>query len=172
MTATALGIKKYHLFAAVGGHSGGLFNRGAIWDEATQKRGAVEMPYCSVLGTADKVVPYITPERWKGNGYLNAWNAYEQMNGMVVNDKMDFSVDPIFGQELKDRETIVTNKGEGIVIETGQLYKDKIPLIKIVAVMDYGHWNFQPTARIMWDFFKQYRRDPETKKLIYTGKMR
>ena len=25
----------------------------------------------------------------------------------------------------------------------------------------------QPTARIMWDFFKQYRRDPETKKLIY-----
>jgi hypothetical protein len=53
------------------------------------------------------------------------------------------------------------------VVETGQLYKGNVPLIKIVAVMDYGHWNFQPTARIMWDYFKQFRRDPETRKLIY-----
>ena len=56
MTATALGIKKSHLFTAVGGHSGGLFSgigMGAfpgftsIWNEATQKRGFVETPYCS-----------------------------------------------------------------------------------------------------------------------------
>ncbi len=178
MTATALGIKKSHVFAAVGGHSGGLFERpmpgpfpsyGPIWAEATQKRGAVEMPYCSVLGTADNVVPYIKPDNWKGNGYLNAWNAYEQMNGMEVVKELDFYIDPIFGQQLQDRETIVTNKGDGITVETGQLYKGNIPLIKIVAVMDYGHWNFQPTARIMWDYFKQFRRDPETKKLIYTA---
>ena len=176
MTATALGIKKSHVFAAVGGHSGGLFERpmpgpfpsyGPIWAEATQKRGAVEMPYCSVLGTADNVVPYIKPDNWKGNGYLNAWNAYEQMNGMEVVKELDFDIDPIFGQQLQDRETIVTNKGDGITVEIGQLYKGNIPLIKIVAVMDYGHWNFQPTARIMWDYFKQFRRDPQTKKLIY-----
>ncbi len=176
MTATALGIKKSYVFAAVGGHSGGLLDRpapgpfpnfGSIWAEATQKRGAVEMPYCSVLGTADNVVPYIRPDNWKGNGYLNAWNAYEQMNGMEVVSEIDFSLDPVFGQKLQDRETIVTNKGDGLVVETGQLYKGNVPLIKIVAVMDYGHWNFQPTARIMWDFFKQFRRDPETKKLEY-----
>ena len=176
MTATALGIKKSYVFAAVGGHSGGLLDRpapgpfpnfGSIWAEATQKRGAVEMPYCSVLGTADNVVPYIRPDNWKGNGYLNAWNAYEQMNGMEVVSEIDFSLDPVFGQKLQDRETIVTNKGDGLVVETGQLYKGNVPLIKIVAVMDYGHWNFQPTARIMWDFFKQFRRDPKTKKLEY-----
>jgi len=175
ITATALGIKKSHIFAAVGGHSGGIFSgpfKGytafdILWAEATQKRGAVEMPYCSVLGTADNVVPYIKPDNWKGNNYLNAWNAYQQMNGMEVVSEIDFSVDPVFGQKLQDRETIVTNKGDGIVIETGQLYKGNVPLIKIVAVMDYGHWNFQPTARIMWDFFKQYRRDPSTKKLIH-----
>ena len=175
ITATALGIKKSHLFAAVGGHSGGIFGgpfkgyttKDILWDEATQKRGAVEMPYCSVLGTMDNVVPYIKPDDWKNNNYLNAWNTYEQMNGMEVNDQMDFSVDPVFGQKLQDRETIVTNKGDGIVIETGQLYKGGVPLIKIVAVIDYGHWNFMPTARIMWDFFKQFRRDPETKRLIY-----
>ena len=179
MTATALGIKKSHVFTAVGGHSGGLFGgigMGAfpgftsIWNEASQKRGAVQTPYCSVFGTADTTVPYMTPENWKGNGYLNAWNAYEQMNGMDVVSEMDFSVDPVFGQALRDRETIVTNKGDGITIETGQLYKGDVPMIRLVAVVDYGHWNFMPTARIMWDFFTQYRRDPETKKLIYVGK--
>ena len=175
MTATALGIKKSHLFAAVGGHSGGLLvnpvpgfpSFGPLWDEAVQKRGAVEMPYCSVFGTKDNVVPYIRPDNWRNNGYLNAWNAYEQMNGMAVVREMDFSIDPVFAQELQDRETIVTDKGDGITIETGVLYKGDIPMIRMVAVMDYGHWNFQPTARIMWDFFSHYRRDPETKKLIY-----
>ncbi|MBO6063815.1 MAG: hypothetical protein J6P62_07560, partial [Bacteroidales bacterium] len=164
-------------FAAVGGHSGGIMGGfgGAfpgfspIWNEATQKRGAVEMPYCSVLGTADNVVPFIRPDNWEGNGYLNAWNAYQQMNGMEVVDQLDFSVNPLFGMRLRDRETIRTNKGAGIEIETGQLYKGDVPLIKIVAVKDYGHWNFQPTAQIMWDYFKQFRRDPQTKKLIYLG---
>ena len=175
MTATALGIKKSHLFAAVGGHSGGLLvnpvpgfpSYGPLWDEATQKRGAVEMPYCSVFGTKDNVVPYIRPDNWRNNGYLNAWNAYEQMNGMEVVRELDFSIDPVFAQRLRDRETIVTDKGDGIVMETGQLYKGDVPLIRLLAVVDYGHWNFMPTARVMWDFFKHYRRDPETKKLIY-----
>ena len=177
MTATALGIKKSHVFAAVGGHSGGLFGGmgagpfpgfEAIWNEATQKRGAVETAYCSVFGTKDTTVPYMTPDNWKGNSYLNAWNAYEQMNGMTVVRDMDFSVDPVFGQVLRDRESVKTAKGEGIVMETGQLYKGDVPLIRLVAVMDYGHWNFMPTARVMWDFFKHYRRDPETKKLVYS----
>jgi poly(3-hydroxybutyrate) depolymerase len=177
MTATALGIKKSHVFAAVGGHSGGLFGGmgagpfpgfEAIWNEATQKRGAVETAYCSVFGTKDTTVPYMTPDNWKGNSYLNAWNAYEQMNGMTVVRDMDFSVDPVFGQVLRDRESVKTAKGVGIVMETGQLYKGDIPLIRLVAVMDYGHWNFMPTARVMWDFFKHYRRDPDTKKLVYS----
>lgn len=178
ITATALGIKKSHLFAAVGGHSGGIFGGSfmgystldALWAEATQKRGAVEVPYCSVFGTKDNVVPYMSPDNWKGNNYLNAWNTYEQMNGMEVASEMDFSVDPVFGQVLKDRESIQTAKGDGITVETGVLYKGDVPMIKLVAVMDYGHWNFQPTARIMWDFFRQFRRDPETRQLIWQGR--
>ena len=176
MTATALGVKKSHLFAAEGGNSGALFTGHwigpfptfeAIWAEATQKRGAVETAYISVFGTKDTTVPYMTPDNWKGNSYLNAWNAYEQMNGMEVVDRMDFDRYPIFGQPLRDRETIRTHKGEGIVMETGQLYKGEVPLIKMVAVVNYGHWNFIPAARVAWEFFKHYSRDPETKKLIY-----
>ncbi|MBO5983784.1 MAG: hypothetical protein J6P90_02045, partial [Rikenellaceae bacterium] len=85
----------------------------------------------------------------------------------VVMD-LDFEKDAVFGFTLKDRQTVVTNKGEGIRMEIGQHYKGEKPLIRIVAVMDYGHWNFMPTAQVMWDYFKQFSRDPKTKKLIYT----
>jgi Poly(3-hydroxybutyrate) depolymerase len=105
ITATALGIKKSHVFAAVGGESGALFGgmprngyatAEALMNEASQKRGAVETAYCSVFGTMDTVVPYMTPDNWKGNSYLNAWNAYELMNGMEVVSEMDFGRYPIF----------------------------------------------------------------------------
>ena len=177
ITATALGIKKSYVFAGVGGESGAIFGgmprngysgSQALWNDATQKRGAVEVAYCSVFGTMDSVVPYMTPDNWKGNSYLNAWNTYELMNGMEIVSEMDFDKYPVFGQALRDRETIKTNKGDGIIMETGQLYKGDVPLIKLVAVMEYGHWNFMPAARVMWDFFKHYSRDPETKKLVYT----
>lgn len=174
ITATALGIKKSHLFAAVGGHSGGIFavarfcDENGLMAEAAQKRGFVEMPYCSVLGTADRVVPFISPDNYKGNGYLKAWNAYELMNGVPVVSNLDFKVDPVFGFALSNRERIVTDKGGGIAIETGEVLKGTMPVVKIIAVMDYGHWNFKPTARMMWDFFRQFSRDPETKRLVYT----
>jgi hypothetical protein len=63
----------------------------------------------------------------------------------------------------------VTNKGNGIKAVTGYFYKGEKPLIKIVAVVDYGHWNFMPGAQMMWDYFKMFSRDPQTKKLIYHG---
>ena len=178
ITATALGIRKSYVFAAVGGNCGGIYsgartgrfsNFDTLWADASQKRGAVEMPYCSMFGTSDMVVPFYTPDNYKGNNYLNAWNTYQQMNGMEVTVDLDFSIDPLFGLELADRRTIVTNKGEGIRVETGYMYKGEVPLINIIAVVDYGHWNFMPAAQMMWDYFMMFSRDPQTKKLIYHG---
>lgn len=174
MTSTLLGVRKSHLFAAVGGHSGGLFGKAhpassfrSIMSEAVQKRGCVEMPYCSVLGTADDVVPFYTPDNYEGNSYFNAWNAYLTMNGMDVLVDLDFSVDPTFGFILSDRKTIDSGKQPGITMEFGQIYKNGIPLIRIVAVNNYGHWNFKPTAWLMWDFFRHFSRDQKTFELIY-----
>jgi len=169
MTATSLGIRKSYVFAAVGGHSGGIFgnmDNDSYMRDATQKRGAVEMPYCSVSGTEDQVVAYPKPENWKGNNIFNAWMVYQTMNGMPVVTELDFSKDATFGQVFQNRKHIETNKG--ISIEMGQQLKDGKPLLQVVAVNNYGHWNFKPTARIMWDYFKQFSRDQKTLKLIYT----
>ncbi len=181
MTSVQIGVRKSYLFAAVGGHSGGLSSGlfgnsptsvfgydSSITNEIAQKAGFVEMAFFLITGSADRVVPFYNQENYKNNGILNAWNAYRKLNGIPEAVEIDFGKYPVFGFELQDRETIVTNKGLGITVETGVLYKDGVPLVKCGLVMDYGHWNFKPDARIMWDYFKHFSRDLETKKLIYT----
>lgn len=171
--ATSLGISKSHLFAAVGGHSGALVTDGyrftcgaeALWAQCEQKRGCVEMPYFSVCGTCDEVVPFVSRDNWQDNVFFRAWQAYQTMNGLEVTERPDFEVDATFGVKLADRETIRTEKG--ITMEAGVLYKGNVPLIKLVAVNDYGHWNFKPAARLMWDYFRHFSREQGTGRLIY-----
>ncbi len=172
MTSSALGIKKSHLFAAIGAMSGGLFPGGgsfggdAIRNEAVQKRGAAETAYIGVFGTDDNVIRYPKGNNWQGNSVINAWKIYETMNGMDVVEQYDFNADEAFGQPGIERETVETTKG--ITMQIGTLRKAGVPLMKIVAVMNYGHWNFQPAAQVMWDYFKHFSRDQQTMKLIYT----
>ena len=121
-----------------------------------------------MLGSADEVVPFYTANNYEGNNYLNAWNAYLLMDGLDCIDSLDYGKDPVFGFSLSDRETIVTGKGAGISMETGVIYKGEVPMMRLVVVNDYGHWNFKPAARLMWEFFRQFSRDQETFELIYT----
>ena len=175
MTSTAIGIKKSHLFAAIGAMSGGIFPGNAVlgiggntlMDEATQKRGFVETAYVCVAGTDDMVVRYPKNNDWKNNSIVYAWQVYETMNGMNVVEDYDFGKNEAFGQTVMNPTTIKTNKGEGITMEIGYLNKGNVPLMKLMAVMHYGHWNFQPAAEQMWEHFKHFSRDVKTKKLIY-----
>ena len=175
-TATTLGVRKSYLFAAVGGHSGGVFlpgryafgvDQASLMNEARQKRGHLMMPYFNVAGNKDEEVPYPNPSNYEKTALFNAIQVYQTLNNMDVIDKMDFNIDPVFGLKLQHRTSLKTNKN--VTIESGYLYQNNIPLIKLNTVMDYGHWNFKPDAKLMWDFFKQFSRNPETKELIYHG---
>ena len=178
MTSNMLGVRKSHLFAAVAGHSGGIFSGSGLgyygygseplMNEAIQKRGYVEVGYCSVAGTHDDVIRYLRPDNWQGNPYLNVWRIYQTINDMEVTGDLDFNVDPTFGFKLQDRRQIHTGKSEDITMEFGQLYKGNKPMIRLIAINNYGHWNFKPAARLIWDFFRHFSRDMETKKLNYT----
>ena len=175
--ATALGIRKPYLFAAVGAHSGGLFynefrlgfpfqDHDGLMQEAKFLRGKATMPYFSIGGTADDGVPFMDPDKPNGLLLFNAWKAYQTYNGLEVHETPDLSKDPIFGISLDNRRRIETSKRHAM--ETGDLQdKDGHPILRIVAVEDYGHWNFVPGAREMWNFFKHWSRDPETHESIW-----
>ena len=176
-TATGLGIKKSYIFAAVGGHSAGIIpgmkhlghSAESLINDATQKSGKILMPYFSVTGTNDGVW-FHEPSPAEQNSVWVAWKTYACLNGIPFPEKADFSTYPLFGMDFKDRGQVKTNKGEGIVVEYGRLFKDGMPLIQANAIIDYGHWNFKPAADMMWDFFKMWSRDPQTKELKYHGK--
>lgn len=175
--ATALGIRKSHLFAAVGAHSGGLFTHGfnlgfpfmdpeSLQNEAAQKRGFVKMPYFSIGGTSDDGVPYNSPDMPNGDFLVSAWKLYQYLNALETGGEVDLEKYPWFGIPLQNRRRMETGKNHAMEIGDA-CTSDGIPLVRIVAVENHGHWNFVPGAELMWDYFKMFSRDPETKELRY-----
>lgn len=172
MASAASGIQKSHLYAAVGCHSGGIFDKvvysfcfETLCDQILQKRGIVQTPVFLVAGTDDDTIHYPTEENHKGNPYVNLIHAYQLLNG-IEQTEFDPKYDKHFGMKVQDSYVIKTNKG--IDMNTGFFYKDNVPLMQVTSIEHYGHWNFRPAAEEMWKFFKHFSRDLKTKKLIYT----
>ena len=170
--ATALGIKKTHVFAAVGAQSGGIMpayrfgsSMETLFDEAILKSEGCDMPYFSISGSDDEAVVFPGPDQKDPNTIHLAWQAYQILNNLPVIKELDFSTDSHFGMKLENRRNEDTNKH--ISYEIGDMTKDGMPLMRIVVVNGYAHWNFQPGAEIMWDFFRKFSRDPQSKKLVY-----
>lgn len=170
--ATALGIKKTHVFAAVGAQSGGIMpalrfgsSKVTLFDEAILKSEGIDMPYFSISGSDDEAVVFPDARQKGPNAIHLAWQAYQIMNNLPVVENLDFDVDKNFGIKLENRKRVDTNKG--ISYEIGDQCKNGMPLIRYIVVDGYGHWNFQPGAELMWNYFKMFSRDPQTKKLIY-----
>lgn len=175
--ATALGIKKPYLFAAVGAHSGGMFNGGVnlgfpfqdpegLKQAAAFLRGKTATPYFSIGGTADDGVPFLIPGAPNGMLLADAWKTYLYYNGFSVPETIDTDKYPVFGIPLDNRRRVETIKHHAM--EIGDVMKDGKPLIRIVAVENFGHGNFVPGAHQMWEFFRHWSRDPETFQPIWT----
>lgn len=172
ITASSLGIRKSHIFAAVGAQSAGMWptyffgpTAQMLTDEAIQKAGSVDTPYFSILGLADEVVPFRS-DTLQTNSYLCAWKAYEIMNNLPMSVSLDFERYPVFGVNTVNTRSFVSE--QGIVYHSGDMNKEDIPLIRIVAVENYGHWNFYPGSEMMWEYFTHFSRDPLTKEVFYS----
>ena len=180
-SATALGVTKSHLFAAVGAHSGGVYAEGLnlgfpfsnpemLWSEARQKSGKIITPFFSICGTADDAVPFNAPGAPNGSTITDSWRLYQELNGLTVSGPTDLQKYPLFGLPLQNRRRIETNKHHAM--EVGDILNSAgLPLIRVVAVENFGHWNFVPGAREMWNYFKLWRRDPATLQSIYDGEI-
>ena len=136
-----------------------------LFDEAILKSEGCDMPYFSISGSDDEAVVFPKPGETGPNRVLLSWQAYQILNNLPYTETLDFSIDKDFGMKLENRRCEDTNKG--ISYEIGDMTKDNVPLIRYIVVDGYGHWNFQPGAELMWNYFKMFSRDPQTKKLIY-----
>lgn len=169
--ATALGVRKPYLFAAVGAHSGGLFNetvtlgfpfqdRPGLEQAAAFLSGNVTMPYFSIGGSADEGVPFNKIGEPNGSLLTDAWLLYMEYNGLEKPAALDFGQYPVFGIPLENRHRVETIKPHAM--EIGDVLKDGRPIIRIVEVENFGHSNYVPGAAEMWEFFSHWSRDQKT----------
>ncbi len=172
-TTTALGVHKTQLFAAVGAHSGGIhidsqlnlgfpfMDQNQLWAEARFKSGKVRMPYFSIIGTADDAVPYHAAGNPNDGMVTSAWRLYQTLNGLPVSGPSDWDAYPVFGLPLENRHRVETLKHHAM--EVGDMLNAAgHPVIRLVVIENFGHWNFVPGAAQMWEFFSHWSRNPET----------
>jgi poly(3-hydroxybutyrate) depolymerase len=174
MNTTNLCIFKTNLFAAGASMAGGLiyeprFNMGskdAIAEQIKRYNGNMEIAYMLVSGTNDSKFTDVPDDDTSSKGWLvRAVKTIAELNGMEVGETGNPSLDPMFGMAVRDRRNVSTM--DDLTMHEGTLYKDDKPLIRMIALEPYGHWNYKGAAREMWEFFRHFSRDPQTKKLIY-----
>ena len=175
MNTTNLCIFKTNLFAAGASMAGGLiydrFNTGsksAIDEQIARYNGNMEIAYLICSGTNDgRFTDTATAEDGTtSKGWLvNAVETLAKLNGMEIEETCNPSLDPMFGMKVSDRRNVSTM--DDLTMHEGTLYKGEKPLIKMIALEPYGHWNYKGAAREMWEFFSHFYRDSETKKLYY-----
>ena len=174
MNTTNLCIFKTNLFAAGGSMAGGLtydarFNMGSkdqIEEQIRRYNGRMEIAYMICSGTNDSRFTDAPDDEGSSKGWLSrAVSTIGRLNGIEVGETCNPSLDPMFGMAVKDRRSVSTM--DDLTMHVGTLYKGEKPLIRMIALEPYGHWNYKGAAREMWEFFRHYSRDTRTRELIY-----
>ena len=176
MNTTNMCIFKTNLIAAGASMAGGIIfdtrvnmnSQEAINEQIRRYGGNMEVGYLICAGTNDSRFTDTPSGNEPGNpkgGLLRAVETLCQLNGITLGKTADPSIDPIFGMEVRDRKAIETK--DNLTMHEGTLYKGNTPLVKMISLEEYGHWNYKGAAAEMWEFFTHYSRDPKTKRLIY-----
>ena len=118
------------------------------------------LPMFFIAGTHDMYKPI--PVATSGRSLYSAIRAFAFLNDITVPEAPDFNANELFGVKLENQAWTVFGFSRALV---GTLSNKQGPMIKLVGLDPYGHWNYTPAAADMWKFLSQYRRDTATGKL-------
>ncbi len=177
LNTTLMCIFKTGLIAAGGAMAGGIiydsrvniYGADGIDIQLARYNGQMEVGYLLAAGTNDSRFTYPIPDEGAPvsspqGSLLRGIRDLSRLNGIELGETGDESIDPMFGMKVADRKAIQTQ--DNLILHEGSLYKGDKELIRMIALEEYGHWNYKGVAREMWDFFTHFARDPQTKELI------
>lgn len=178
LNTTLMCLFKTNLIAAGGAMAGGviydtavnIYGAAGIDRQIERYKGQMEVGYLLCAGTNDSRFTYAIPEEGANpsspqGSLLRGIRDLSRLNGIELGATADPSIDPMFGMKVANRKAIQTQ--DNLIMHEGSLLKGDKELIKMIALEEYGHWNYKGVAREMWEFFTHFARDPKTKELIY-----
>ncbi|MDR1157897.1 MAG: S-layer homology domain-containing protein [Oscillospiraceae bacterium] len=99
---------------------------------------------------------------------LNQLNGALSLNNMTNLPAQDFETYPLWGFERKGLEIGETKHGQ--VYKVNSWYNaGGVPMVRFATWEDINHCHFEGYAALIWDFFKHFSRDPETREIRYSG---
>lgn len=173
-----LGAKHSDIFAGVGIVSGvNVFADEVTKTAETYSKG--EIPLLYLCGDRDffQMLPVDGSSKF-GSKYLfgfQIWDtdknvhifsslqAYQKINGLTVSN-MDMIANEYYGIPLNNQKWIKLGDKD---MYTGTLSNKNGVIMELAAIKDLAHWNYKPEAEYIWNFFKKYKRDTKTGKLIF-----
>lgn len=178
LNTTLMCIFKTGLIAAGGAMAGGIiydsrvniYGAAGIDAQIARYNGNMEVGYMLCAGTNDSRFTYAIPDEGAPvsspqGSLLRGIRDLCRLNGIELGETANEAIDPMFGMKVRDRKAIQTQ--DNLIMHEGSLYKGNKELVKMVALEEYGHWNYKGVAAEMWAFFTHFARDPKTKALIY-----
>ncbi|MBE6110877.1 MAG: MBL fold metallo-hydrolase, partial [Erysipelotrichaceae bacterium] len=161
------GLANAKYLAAGAGQSGPFgVTRGADNADVLKNKDKYDFPIIFFSGDADEYLMGTYDNTNINNGAFTTLNAFEALNDMDVTAAADLDEALIAesGYPVAWDETYTIEPGaENIpVIKGGIKSNDADVEISFNRIYGWGHWNYMPDARMMWDFMKKYARDLET----------
>ncbi len=147
--AIDIGLTHQNLFAAVGAHSAGIKKDKMDFESLLRHAKDSPMPIFMIFGLADTTVK--AHKGFDGSDLKTPFEMYAKKNLVNVHEG-----DNWFGIAF-DEEKVIESAGE-VQVFNGILHGESGADISMNAISDWGHWNYEGAAELMWQFFSQYRR--------------
>ncbi len=170
MNTTNNGLANPGYFAAGAGQSGpfGIDSDQAAIDVAANKD-AYDFPIIYFTGDRDE---YLMSDfdTLGETGALQILQLFEELNDMTITQTEDLAEENIEIYGIPWDETyVIEPDGESISkIIGGVIANEKGVEICMNRICGWGHWNYAPDARLMWEFMSKYSRDPQTGEISIT----
>lgn len=108
----------------------------------------------------------------ENNGGLQVAQVYQELNNMKVTQLEDVKEEDayLYGVPWTTRYTIEPTAESIAKIDVGSMENDKGVEISMARIYGWGHWNYYPDAKLMWQFMSKYARNLETGETIRLDK--
>lgn len=121
-----------------------------------------ELPYCYSVGSTDQYV--VRNGRYYSSASFDQVRAFNNVPQRI--EELDYDKYPLWGFGMENTTSEIAP--QGIRISTGSLSNEEgVPMMHFVEAEGITHAHYPEYASYLWDWMSQFRRDPETKEVIY-----